>query len=119
MNTSGLRNTLFLFGCIGVRLCIAYVASRLEGRRMQIAGTLALLPVLGWAYIMLVKRRDTGPEVFGGRIWWQHLRIYHALLWTCFAYMAINRYPNAYIPLLLDTSLGLLAFIYKRYLASD
>lgn len=107
---------LFLFGCVGFRLCLVCLAYRLEGRSMKIAGALALLPVLGWAFIMLVKRRDTGPEVFGGKIWWQSLRIYHALLWTCFAFMAFKGDPSAYIPLLLDTSLGLLAFTYRRYL---
>lgn len=105
---------LFLLGCFGTRLLFALCATRLEGEMLQLAGYLACLPVLGWLYIMLVQRRDTGPEVFGEPIWWQRVRVYHALMWACFAYMAIRGSRIAFVPLLIDAAFGLSAFICHR-----
>ncbi len=97
-----------------MRLFSVVYSSLLSGAMLQIAGYIALLPVLGWLFIMFIRRRDTGPEVFGAQIWWQHLRVYHALLWACFAYLAIRGNRFAYVPLLIDTLFGLSAFIHNR-----
>jgi len=82
---------------------------------LQLLGVLALFPVIGWLYIMFVGERNTGPEVFGGRIWWQRLRPVHTLLWTGFAYRAIHGIHSAYRLLAIDTVIGLCAFLFHHY----
>jgi hypothetical protein len=73
-------------------------------------GFAALIPVIGWFYIIFIGKRDTGMEVFGDRIWWKKLRPIHMLLWLAFSYMAISGNRNAWIVLLVDTIFGLLSF---------
>jgi hypothetical protein len=68
---------------------------------------------------MLIGKRNTGPEVFGGRIWWQTLRPLHMLLWAGFAYYAISRFPFAYRFLVIDTMIGLSVFLVHHYSNGD
>jgi hypothetical protein len=35
---------------------------------------LAILPAIGFMYIYLTDSRKTGQEVFGQKIWWNHLQ---------------------------------------------
>lgn len=74
-------------------------------------GIVALIPVIGWIYIIFIGKRDTGPEVLGGKIWWKNLRPVHTVLWTLFSYLAINGNRNAWILLLIDTLFGLASFL--------
>lgn len=101
----------FLIGCIGARLLITYLAS--FPSLLRYVGYFALFPVAGWLVIMLVTGRDSGPEATGGKIWWQRWRPLHAALWAAFAYLALSEHPRAWLLLLLDTAIGLLAFIHR------
>jgi len=83
----------------------------LSKKYLKIMGFIALLPAIGFLYIYLTNSRKTGGEVFGGKIWWNNLRPVHSLLYFIFAYMGINENPNSYIPLLIDVTIGLLAFL--------
>jgi hypothetical protein len=103
---------LFLGLCIPIRLLIAYVAMKTPPKTLKYISLLALLPILGWKYIYISNLRQTGPEVFGGKIWWNSLRPVHAALYTAFIFMAIREDPDAYIPLLIDPLLGLVAFLF-------
>ena len=68
---------------------------------------------------MLIGKRNTGPEVFGGRIWWQKLRPLHTLLWAGFAYYAISGFSSSYRFLAIDTMIGLSAFLFHHYSNGD
>ena len=111
MNNLHKRYLLFLFGCIPVRLSLVYLAMTLSKKYLKIMGFIALLPAIGFLYIYLTNSRKTGGEVFGGKIWWNNLRPVHSLLYFIFAYMGINENANSYIPLLIDVTIGLLAFL--------
>ena len=74
-------------------------------------GYISLLPAIGFLYIYITNGRKTGGEVFGGKIWWNNLRPVHSLLYFIFSYMAINEKANSYIPLLIDVTIGFLAFL--------
>lgn len=111
MNTLKTRFLLFLLGCIPLRLLFVQIAKNINNKWLPTLGTLALLPALGWLWIYFIQPRNTGPEVFGGKIWWNHLRPIHAVLYITFAYMAFQKRKNAYIPLLLDVVFGLTAFL--------
>ena len=110
------RIFLFLFGCIGVRSLFVYIAKKIDRKHLPKLGLLALIPVLGWLNIYFFNPRNTGPEVFGERIWWNQLRIVHALTYICFAIFAFQQKWFSYMPLLFDVVFGLLSWtIYHRY----
>jgi hypothetical protein len=109
------RIILFLCGCITVRLALVYLAKHVSEDTLAILGWLALIPVLGWLFIIFVRPRDTGIEVFGGKIWWKNLRIFHVMFYSLFAYFAISRKRNAYVFLLADVIFGLVSFIHHHY----
>lgn len=109
------RMLLFLIGCMGARTGLAYAAYA-AGRRpsptwLRVMAVPALAVSLGFFVIYLAGWRETGPEVFGERIWWNDLRPVHAALYLAFAAMAVRGSPNAWVPLGLDVALGLGAFI--------
>ncbi len=106
---------LFLVGCIGTRAAFAYGAKVVAPTTLQIMGALALIPVIGWSYIIFIGERDTGPEVLGGRIWWQNIRIVHLTLYLIFAAMALMKRPDAWIVLAVDVLFGLGAFLAHHF----
>lgn len=115
MNTLTKRFFLFLIFCIGFRSLFVYIAREVDPIYLPYLGYLALLPAIGFIYIYLTGSRTTGVEVFGERIWWNHLRPIHAGLYFLFAYSAINNDPNAWVWLLLDVLIGLLSFLVFHY----
>lgn len=115
MNNIQKRFLLFLFGCIVIRLYITYLAKNITLDNLELLGYLALIPVIGWFYIIFIGERETGGEVFGEKIWWKDLRIVHMLLWGIFANMAIKKDKEAWKVLFADTIIGLLAFLSHHY----
>ena len=111
MNTVQKRFLLFLVGCIGSRSLLAYIAKTVNKTNLMYMGYLALLPAIGFAYIFISGGRKTGPEVFGGKIWWNNLRPVHSLLYFLFAYNAIVGNTNAWMYLLADVVIGLFVFL--------
>ncbi len=106
---------MFLFGCIGSRLLFAVTAKNIGVQYLPYLGYLALLPAIGMTYIYISGSRDYGVEA-GGKIWWNHLRPIHSLLYFLFAYNAINKNKNiAWKFLMADTFLGLAAFINQHF----
>jgi hypothetical protein len=111
MNTLQKRFALFLIGCIGTRSLFVYLAYHADKQWLRYMGYAALLPAIGFMYIYLTGSRQTGPEVFGDKIWWNHLRPVHSLLYALFAYFAIQGSRNAWGFLLADVVLGLVSFL--------
>ena len=109
------RFLLFLIGCIGTRSAIAYLASIASGRWLTLMGYLALVPVVGWLYIILTGARKTGAEVFGDRIWWGDLRAIHVSLYALFAWYAIKGDGGAWRFLAVDVVFGLAAFLWHHF----
>ena len=105
------RFLLFLIGCIGVRFMFTYIAKVASKRVLFYMGALALLPALGFLIIYFTGIRNRGPEVFGEKIWWDDLRIVHALLYILFAIYAFQGKTFAWVPLGVDVTLGLIAFL--------
>lgn len=104
------RMAMFLIGCIGVRTLFVFLAKNTKKDNLPYLGYLALLPVLGWSYILLTGSRQTGFEA-GGRIWWNSLRPVHLLLYLLFSIFAMNKDERAWVFLAVDVILGLVAFI--------
>ena len=77
------------------------------GRQLAL---LLLLPALVWLYLYIFKLRLTGPEVFGGRIWWNDIRPIHAMLYASTAYLAYTGSDLWLYPLMIDVGVGFTAW---------
>jgi|TARA_B110000037_G_C16980283_1_gene448694 hypothetical protein len=119
MNNIQKRFLLFLFGCISVRYLFVIIAQKINKKYLPYLGFLALIPASGFLYIYFKGYRKKGGETFGQKIWWNHLRPVHALLYLIFAYLAINKNKNSYMPLLLDVILGLVSFLLYHYKSNN
>jgi hypothetical protein len=115
MNTLQKRMLLFLIGCIGTRLLFVYIAKKSNPQILKYMGYIALLPAIGFMYIFLTGSRKTGPEVFGEQIWWNNLRPLHSLLYFIFAYHAILGHKSAWMYLMVDVTIGLIAFLLHHF----
>ena len=77
MNNIQTRFLLFLFGCIGTRLAFTALSAFASVSVLKILGYLALLPVIGWFYIILLVQEilDWKLEVgkYGGNIYDQSI----------------------------------------------
>jgi hypothetical protein len=119
MNTTQKRFLLFLFGCIGARSLLVYLAKNANKTYLQYIGYLCLLPAIGFFYLFLTDSRKTGAEVFGDKIWWTNLRPVHGLMYFLFSYNAINGNQNAWMYLLVDVIIGLISFLSFHYYNND
>jgi hypothetical protein len=119
MNTTQKRFLLFLFGCIGTRTLLVYLAKNVNKTYLKYMGYLSLLPAIGFFYLFLSNSRKTGAEVFGDKIWWTNLRPVHGLMYLLFSYNAINGNQNAWLYLLVDVIIGLISFLSFHYYNND
>ena len=119
MNNIQKRFLLFLFGCIGTRSLLVYIAKTSNKTLLMFLGYLALLPAIGFFYLFFSGTRKTGAEVFGDKIWWNNLRPIHGLLYTLFAYNAITGNQNAWLYLLVDVVVGFTSFVIFHYYNGD
>ena len=106
------RFLLFLFGCIGLRTYLVYFAKTTTLNNLTILAYISVIISFGFIYIYITKSRKTGVEVFGDKIWWNHLRPLHALFYFLFAYnVLVLKNNNAWKFLAIDVIIGLLAFL--------
>ena len=110
MKTIIKRFLLFLLLCIPIRLLLVYIAKTINNKYLPYLGWILLIPAIGFLYIYASNSRKTGPEVFGNKIWWNDLRPIHGLTYLIFSILAINKYKNAWVILLIDVLIGLLSF---------
>ena len=108
------RYVLFLLGCIGSRVLLAYTAKTIDKDYLPYMGYVCLLPAIGMMYIYVTGSRDYGIEA-GGKIWWNNLRPLHSILYFLFAYYAIMQYDFAWMFLAVDVFIGLSAFIVHHF----
>lgn len=116
MNNIQKRNILFIFGCIGTRSLLVYIAKQTNKFILFLMGLLALFPTIGFFYFYFSGTRQTGAEVFGDKIWWNNLRPIHGTLYGLFAYNALIGNKNAYLYLLIDVIFGFAAFMMNRFM---
>ena len=109
------RFVLFLIGCIGARVLLAYVAKVIDLEYLPLIGIGALVIGIGFIYIYITGARKTGLEVGGGKIWWNSLRPVHGMIYLVVAYYAINKQRIAWKFLAIDVVIGLIAFLTYHY----
>lgn len=113
------RLLLFLIGCIGTRTALAITAKYASPEILQTMGALALLPAIGFYLICILKLRETGPEVFGEKIWWNNLRPIHGTMYLLFAIFAIQKKPFAWMFLAADVVFGLTVYLTHHFLLAS
>jgi drug/metabolite transporter (DMT)-like permease len=108
----------FLIGCVGARLLIVMIAKEINKKYLKYLGYLALVPAIGFMYLYLSGARK-GLGAFGEKIWWNHLRPVHSILYFLFAYNAIIGNKQAWIYLLIDVTISLISFLIEHYVNGD
>jgi hypothetical protein len=111
INTFTIRFFIFFILCIGSRVAFTILSAFAYGWFLTMLGIIAVFPVVTWFYIIFIGKRDTGFEIFNKKIWWKNLRSLHMFLWAFFAYLAITGNRKAWVVLLIDTLIGISAFI--------
>ncbi len=119
MNSIKKRFLLFLGLCIPIRLLLVYITKNVNKYYLKIIGFLALLPAIGFLVLYFSDKRKTGLEVFGGKIWWQNIRIFHGLFYLVFSILAILGIKKAWILLFIDVLFGLTSFLIYHYNADN
>ena len=113
------RFLLFLVGCIGTRTALVILAKTLEQKFLNIMGYIAFIIAFGFIYLYVTNSRQTGPEVFGDKIWWNDLRPIHGLLYFLFAIFVFINKKYAWIFLAIDVTFGLISFLINHYLSDN
>ena len=106
------RQIMFFCGCIPVRLGLALMACLLPIKYLPIMGYIALLPAIGFLGQYALGLRTKGKGFAGGDIWWTQMRPIHGVLYLLFALYAIRGKSFAWIILLVDALIGLMAGLY-------
>jgi len=105
------RMLLFLIGCIGTRTLLALLAKNISPDYLPVMGVGGLAISFGLMYFYISGTRTTGPETFGDKIWWNHLRPVHSAMYLLFAILAFQKSEYAWVPLAIDVCIGLAAFL--------
>lgn len=103
------RFLTFIFGCIGVRLLLVHAIRKVKKDNLPVLGYIGLFVAFGFCFTYFSGKKR--GSTFGQKAWWHRLRLVHAFFYFWFARLAIQKKPNAYIPLLLDVTFGLTSFI--------
>ena len=105
------RFLLFLLLCIPARLGLTALAKFIPLNYLPVMGVVYLVIGVSFLYLNLFNKRLTGVETGGDVIWWNDLRPVHGFLAIIFAILAISKVRDAWIVLLVDTLIGLIAFL--------
>lgn len=112
MNNIQKRFLLFLGGCIPSRLFFVLLAKYGNQTIKKIIGVVAFMIASGFMIIYFGKLRETGIETGGEKIWWNHLRPVHSIIYYLVFYNIFFANPmNAWKLLLIDVLIGLLSFL--------
>lgn len=108
-NKLQIRFLLFLLGCIPTRLVLTYLSYSTQNS--TVLPLFTFLIGVSFLYLYMTNGRQTGSEVFNEKIWWTKYRVVHGSLYILFSILAFNRYPHAWMILLIDTLFGLSLFL--------
>lgn len=104
-------NILFAI-CVLVRLSLAFFIKNLKGKWLRLSSLIGFFIGLGFLIMIIINRTD---GAFGQKVWWGNYRIIHAILYFMFGILAFNKHQLSYLPILIDTILGLIFYINKHY----
>lgn len=117
------RILLFIFLCFPVRILIAFFAKILQNnsiknKYLQISTIKYIFSlftlIIGISFInnWFINKQVSG---FGGKVWWQNLRLIHGINFILYSILSIMNIKNAYKLLFMDVLMGLLSFILNYF----
>ncbi len=106
---------LFFLYCIPARLVISLLPLYLSKKYLFYYGIPLLVIAMSFLYLYFTNQRLDAQEA-GGYTWWAQFRLIHGLLYLCGAVYCIQGKKIAYIPLLVDTIIGIFLSINYHYL---
>lgn len=105
----------FLLGCMPVRIILTLLPLYINKEWLFYYG-LVLTAIAGsFLYLYFADARLNAFEA-GGNTWWANFRLLHGLLYLCAAIYSFQGLQIAWLPLSIDTFLGLALFVNKRLL---
>ena len=113
MINSSNRAFIFLFGCIGVRLIMAYIPQILPKKYYKVMAAIELIMGLDFLRLFLTNGRLHAFEA-GGKTWWSELRLIHAALLISASIYLFRGSKTASVPLFIDAMSGILFYFVKR-----
>ena len=108
------RFLVFLLGCIGTRLSLSMLAKYITTDYLPFLAIITIPISISFMYLYIFgnDRADRQLEwLVDKKIWWDDLRPVHYILFMLFSIMAINKSSYSWIVLLLDTIIGLVAWL--------
>jgi hypothetical protein len=103
----------FLLGCIPTRIVISVLPLYIPLHWLHIYSVLLIIIALSFLFLYFSNMRQHAFEA-GGNTWWASYRIIHGILYLIAGTYAFNKNRSAWIPLTIDTVLGLILFLNKR-----
>ena len=107
------RIILFLTICITVRIFLAIFAKMLSVKYLPIMGIATLVVSTGFLYTFLFSKKSLG--VFGGKVWWNNMRLVHSIIYLLFSICAITKKSWSWYILLVDVVIGFVAFVFHYF----
>jgi hypothetical protein len=106
-------NILFLFGCIPVRIFLAYLSTIIKPDLLPYFGIILGIMSFGFLWLYFTNGRLSAPEA-GGVTWWAHLRLIHGLLYLAASIYSFQKSSLVWIPLTIDVIFGLFAHLFLK-----
>lgn len=104
----------FLLLCIPTRLLLAFSAYKLNEKYLPTLSVLFYAIGFSFLYLYITNSRLNAPEA-NGETWWKNLRPIHGMMYITAGLYAMNKNRTSALIILIDTLIGLLAFLNKRY----
>ena len=107
-------NPLFLFGCIPLRILLAYIGKVLPLKFLPYYGIILMTMGLGFLILYFTNGRLDAPEA-GGKTWWASYRLLIGMFYLAAGIYSIQGKQNlVWIPLAMDIIFGLIIFGLKH-----
>lgn len=105
----------FLVGCMPMRAVLTVIPLYIDKAMLFYYGLVLTAIAMSFLYLYFANERMHAFEA-GGHTWWADFRLLHGLLYLCAAIYSLQGDRVAWLPLFVDTLLGLALFMYKRLL---
>lgn len=105
----------FLLGCMPVRILLTILPLYINETMLFYYGLVLTIIASSFLYLYFSRTRMIAFEA-GGQTWWANFRLLHGLLYLCASIYSLQGQRIAWLPLFIDTLVGLAIFINKRLL---
>ena len=107
---------LFLFGCIPMRLLLAYISTIIPIDKLKFFSIPLFMMAIGFIYLYFTNGRLNAPEA-NSATWWANLRLIHGLLYLAAAIYALKASKLVWVLLFIDVLFGFFVFLNHHYIA--